>query len=69
MDDTQHVMVVPGIDFDKHVIIACRIMAFNHFRNIPQFRNHPVEIRRIFQKKPHIGTSLVTDSFRILHVL
>ena len=33
--DTQHVMVVPRVDLDEHVITAGGVMTFHHFGNLP----------------------------------
>jgi len=43
-------LIIPRIDFDKQRVIASCIMAFNNFRDIPEFLDHIAEMTGMLGK-------------------
>ena len=54
-------LVVFGIDFDEHVILAGGVMAFNHFRNFFEFFNDTGKLVGVFEEDADKGTCVVTQ--------
>ena len=60
MDNLQQVVVVAGINLDKHIHAACRIMTFHYLRNLLQLVYNVVELLWILKIQTYISTCLIT---------
>ena len=61
----QKMLVVAGIDFNKHVILPGGEVAFNHFGNLLELLNHFVEMFRLLKENAHESTSVITQGGRL----
>ena len=61
VDNLEQVLVVPGEPFDNRVVLSGRSMALDHLGNFVQLLHHVLEVARILQVEPHIGTRFKPD--------
>ena len=58
-------MVVAGINLDKHIHAACRIMTFHYLRNLTQFVHHVIELGGVLQIESDVCAGLVSHFLRV----
>ncbi len=61
MNQVEEMLVVTGIDFHQHVILAGCVMAFYHFGHSLELFNYLAEVFRIFQEKSDKGAGVVAQ--------
>ena len=49
-------LIITCEQFDEHIVLPCRKMAFHYLGNLTQLFHYMGKITRIFQIKAHVGT-------------
>ena len=49
-------LIITCEQFDEHIVLPCRKMAFHYLGNLTQLFHYMGKITRIFQLKAHVGT-------------
>ena len=57
--------IVMCIDLDKKGIVTGSVMAFDNFRNFPEFLDNVAIMPRMIQEHTNVGTGLESDECRI----